>query len=123
MFSSNCSYVTFLFVISYFFVITSLSSFKLKNIFFNFIINIEGLNDLPSLSVDAYDKYSCSSAVVNALYILKFSSYKFSIVPFASSIPFNFKISLSESLKNPSSLLLLGNTPSFIPIIKITFTF
>ena len=54
--------------------------------------------------------------------MLKLSSYKFSIVPFASSIPFSFKCVLSLSLKNPSSLFTLGNTPSFKPTIKIAFT-
>ena len=68
------------------------------------MINIEGLNVLPSLSDEAYDKNNFSSAIVNALYILKFSSYKFSKLPFAKSNPCAFKYSLSLSLKNPSSL-------------------
>ena len=66
--------------------------------------------------------YNFSSAVENALYMLKFSSYIFSIVPFASSIPSSFRFSLSLSLKNPSELGTLGNTPSFTPIINIALT-
>ena len=94
----------------------------LGNIFLSLEIIIEGLNDFPSLSDEAYDTYSFSSAVVNALYILKLSSYKFSKLPFASSSPFSLKYSLSASLKNPSSLYILGNSPSFTPIINIAFT-
>ena len=85
-------------------------------------INIDGLNDLPCISDEQYDKYNFSSAVENVLYILKLSSYRFSIVPFASSIPSCFNISLSSSFKNPSSLLILGNIPSFIPITNTAFT-
>ena len=103
-------------------MIISLFSFNSGNNFFILFIIIDGLNDFPSVSDDAYDKYSCFSAVVNALYILKFSSYKFSIVPFASSIPSCFKISLSLSPKKPSALLILGKLPSFNPIIKIVST-
>ena len=69
-----------------------------------------------------YNKYNFSSAVVNALYILKLSSYNLSIVPFASSSPSCFNISLSVSFKKPSSLRTLGNSPSFNPIINIAFT-
>ena len=54
--------------------------------------------------------------------MLKFSSYIFSIVPFANSKFSFFRFSLSLSLKNPSELILLGNTPSFTPIIKTAFT-
>ena len=85
-------------------------------------INIDGRSALPCMSEEEYNKYNFSSAVVNALYILKLSSYNLSIVPFASSIPFCFKISLSVSFKNPSSLWTLGNSPSFSPIINIAFT-
>ena len=48
-------------------MITSLSSFIFGNMFFIFVINIDGLNDFPSVSDDAYDKYNLFSAVVNAL--------------------------------------------------------
>ena len=102
--------------------ITSLSSFNLINIFLILFIIIDGLNDFPSESEDEYDKYNFFSAVVKALYILKFSSYRFSIVPFANSIPSFFKISLSLSPKNPSALFILGKLPSFKPIINITST-
>ena len=50
----------------------SLFSSILGKIFFIFEINIEGLKDFPSISDDEYDKYRSSSAIVKALYILKF---------------------------------------------------
>ena len=61
--------------------------------------------------------------MVNALYILKLSSYKFSSVPFAISTPRLFNFSLSSSSKKPSTLFTLGNTPSFSPTINIIFVF
>ena len=100
----------------------SLSSFKFGNIFFILCIIIDGLSDFPSVSEDEYDKYNFFSAVVNVLYILKFSSYKLSKVPPASSIPSFFNCSLSLSPKNPSALFILGKLPSFNPIINITST-
>ena len=83
---------------------------------------VEGLKDFPSLSVEQYDIYMLFSAVVNALYMLKFSSYRFSTVPFAISSPSFFRYSLSSSLKKPSSLFTLGNCPSFTPIKNTVFT-
>ena len=118
----NSSYVVFLFNISLLLSITSLCSCNIGYIFFILFISIDGRSAFPCISDDEYNKYNFSSAVVNALYILKLSSYSLSIVPFANSIPFCFKTSLSASFKNPSSFLTLGNSPSFKPIINIAFT-
>ena len=49
-------------------------------------------------------------------------NYKFSNVPYASSIPSFFRTSLSLSPKKPSVLFLLGKLPSFKPIINIVLT-
>ena len=35
-------------------------------------INIDGLNAFPCISEDEYDKYNLCSAVVKALYMLKY---------------------------------------------------
>ena len=104
IFFIKSSYVEHSVNISYFSFITSLSSCIFGNNFLIFEIKLDGLCAFPSVSLETYDKYNFSSAVVNALYILKLSSYNLSIVPFASSIPFCFSISLSESFKNPTSL-------------------
>ena len=121
IFFNNSSKVAFWFVINDFFVIISLSSSNFGNIFFIFDIITEGLKAAPSLFEDVYDKYSFFSAVVNALYILNWSSYKLSSVPFAISKLFCFNISLSLSFKKPSFLFTLGNIPSLIPIINTIF--
>ena len=102
--TSSSSNVVFFNKISLFLSITSLSSFKFGKILLILFSIIEGLSDFPSASDDTYDKYSFSSAVVNALYILKLSSYNCSSVPFASSIPHFLRFSLSLSFKNPSFL-------------------
>ena len=119
---NNSSKAVFSVKISLFLSITSLSSFNLGKIFFILFIKIEGLSDFPSKSADEYDKNIFSSDVLKALYILKLSSYSFSNVPFASSVPFSFNISLSLSLKYPSFLFTLGNIPSFNPIINTVLT-
>ena len=67
------------------------SDYKLIQIELDKILYIEGLKDFPSVSDDKYEIYNLFSAVEKALYILKFSSYNCSKVPFASSIPFSFK--------------------------------
>ena len=100
------------------FFIISLSSLIVGNNFLILDTSIDALKVFPSAPDDEYDKYILSLAAVNALYILKLSSYNLSIVPLASSIPFSLKIALSLSLKYPSFLLTLGNIPSFKPIIK-----
>ena len=100
----------------------SLSCFNKGNIFFILDISTELLSDFPLESDDAYDKNNFSSAVENALYILKLSSYILSSVPLASSTPYVFMFSLSSSFKNPSDLFTVGKFPSFKPIINTALT-